>query len=237
MRVGIAFDEDYLATSGPIIAYRKAANWNPREPGDGPADLRSFFRGLRQSDGAHEGRFHYVSPNTDLLGWVIERATGRRYADLLSELLWRPMGATASAYITVDGLGAPRAAGGICATVRDLALLGQLLVDGGRRGDRPIIPAEWIDDILRNGDPAAWDQSIFTPFFPGMPMHYRAKWYVDRRASPMMFGLGIHGQYLFVDPGQEVVIAKVSSQPPPLDGPQIALMTRAAAAIREWLAR
>jgi CubicO group peptidase (beta-lactamase class C family) len=50
-----------------------------------------------------------------------------------------------------------------------------------------------------------------------------------------MFGLGVYGQYLFVFPEQEVVIAKVSSQPPPLDSSQIALMTRAAAAIRQWL--
>jgi CubicO group peptidase (beta-lactamase class C family) len=52
----------------------------------------------------------------------------------------------------------------------------------------------------------------------------------------VMFGLGVHGQYLFVAPEQEVVIAKVSSQPPALDSSQIALMTRAAAAIRQWLA-
>jgi CubicO group peptidase (beta-lactamase class C family) len=236
MRIGVAFEEDYLATSGPMIAYRKATNWNPLAPGEAPADLRSFFRELTRRDGSHEGRFHYVSPNTDLLGWVIERAAGRRYADLLSELLWRPMGAMASAYITVDRLGAPRAAGGICATVRDLALLGQLLVEGGARAGRRIIPAEWIEDILRNGAPGAWDEGIFAPFFPGFPMHYRAKWYVERHAAPVMFGLGVYGQYLFVAAEQEVVIAKVSSQPPPLDSAQIALMTRAAAAIRQWLA-
>jgi CubicO group peptidase (beta-lactamase class C family) len=236
MRVGLAFAEDYLATAGPMVAYRKATNWNPLAPGEAPSDLRSFFRELRRRDGKHEGRFHYVSPNTDLLGWVLERASGRRYADLLSELLWRPMGATASAYITVDRLGAPRAAGGICATVRDLALLGQLLVQGGARAGRRIVPAEWIEDILRNGAPSAWDAGIFAPFFPGIPMHYRAKWYVERHAAPVMFGLGVYGQYLFVAPAQEVVIAKVSSQPPPLDGAQIALMTSAAAAIRQWLA-
>jgi CubicO group peptidase (beta-lactamase class C family) len=89
MRVGVAFEEDYLAASGPMIAYRKT-NWNPLEPGEAPSDLRSFYRELVRSDGPHEGRFHYVSPNTDLLGWVMERAAGKRYADLLSELLWRP---------------------------------------------------------------------------------------------------------------------------------------------------
>ena len=44
MRVGVLFDEDYLATSGPIIEYRKAQNWNPLAPGDTPSDLRSFLR-------------------------------------------------------------------------------------------------------------------------------------------------------------------------------------------------
>lgn len=236
MRVGVAFDEDYLATSGPMIAYRKATNWNPLGPGEAPSDLRSFFHGLRQRDGRHEGRFHYISPNTDLLGWVIERTVGRRYADLVSELLWRPMRAMESAYITVDRLGAPRTAGGLCATVLDLALLGQVVADGGTRGPRRIIPSQWIEDILHNGVAEAWNEGTLAAFFPGLSMHYRAQWYVERRAAPVMFGLGVYGQYLYVAPEQDVVIAKVSSQPAPLDTKQILMMTRAAAAIRQWLA-
>src|SRR6185295_9379607 len=157
MRAGILFDENYLATSGPIIAYRKSTNWNPLEPGEKPSDLRSFYPQLRESDGPHGGRFHYVSPNTDLLGWAIERATGERYADLMSQLLWQPLGAEQSAYITVDRLGAPRCAGGFCATARDLARVGQLILQGGRRDGTEIIPAAWIEDVLKNGDRAAWD--------------------------------------------------------------------------------
>jgi CubicO group peptidase (beta-lactamase class C family) len=79
MRTGVAFNEDYLATSGPMIAYRKAVGWNPVAPGDSPSDLRCFFASLKHADGPHGGRFWYVSPNTDLLGWVIERAAGKRY--------------------------------------------------------------------------------------------------------------------------------------------------------------
>ena len=108
MRTGIAFDEDYTASSGPIVEYRKATNWHPLGPGDCPSDLRSFYQCLRAPDGKHGGRFHYVSPNSDLLGWVIERATGQRFADLMSRYIWKPMGAQHSAYITVDRLGAPR---------------------------------------------------------------------------------------------------------------------------------
>ena len=236
MRVGIRFDEDYLASSGPIIEYRKAQGWDPLAPGERPADLRSFFGTLTERDGPHDGVFHYVSPNTDLLGWVIERAAGRRYADLVSELLWRPMGASSEAYITVDRLGGPRAAGGMCATLRDLALLGQLFANRGRRDGREIVPADWIDDILEGGDPAAWDAGDFAPYFPGMKAHYRSKWYVRRGEAPMAFGVGVFGQNVFAAPESGIVIAKLSSQAAPLDERLISLTMRGVEAIRRHLA-
>ena len=98
MRVGIKFDENYSATSGAIVEYRKSTGWNPLGPGETPSDLHSFYARLKDREGPHGGRFHYVSPNTDLLGWVIERAAGRPYAELMSELLWKPVGAERSAY-------------------------------------------------------------------------------------------------------------------------------------------
>jgi hypothetical protein len=232
MRTGVAFDEDYLATSGPMIAYRKSTGWNPLEPGEAPSDLTSFLKVLTQSDRAHGGPFRYTSPNTDLLGWVIERATGRRYADLMSELLWKPLGAERSAYITVDRLGAPRCAGGMCTTLRDLARVGQLLVEGGGG----IVPREWIDDLERGGERAAWDAGNFAYIFPGLPMRYRAKWYAVDGAPPMLFGWGIHGQHLFVDRAREIVIAKFSSQAQPVDVERMALTLRAVGQIRTLLA-
>ena len=226
MRTGVAFDEDYLATSGPIIEYRKATGWNPLEPGDQPSDLHAFYRQLTKG-GAHGGRFHYISPNTDLLGWVIERATGRSYAELMSERVWRPIGAERSAYITVDRLGAPRCAGGMCVTARDLARVGQWMLHGN----------SWVDDIERSGDRAAWDAGSFVEYFPGLPMRYRSQWYVldgdGENEAPLIFGLGIHGQNLFVDRRNELVIAKLSSQSLPLDAARIALTMRAVSQIRK----
>jgi CubicO group peptidase (beta-lactamase class C family) len=235
MRTGVAFNEDYQATSGPMIAYRRAAGWNPAAPGEVPSDIRSFFQELKEMDGPNGGRFWYVSPNTDLLGWVIERATGRRYADLLSELLWQPMGAAESAYITVDRLGAPRAAGGMCATVSDLARVGQLLIDGGSYNRRQVVPAAWIDMITNDGDAEAWQAGNLASYYPGVPIHYRAKWYVERSAPRTLFCLGIHGQNLFVDIKNEIVIAKFSSQAQPLDAACIALTSRLVRAFRHEL--
>jgi CubicO group peptidase (beta-lactamase class C family) len=53
MRVGIAFAEDYLATSGPIVEYRKSTGWNPPGPGESASDLRSFLRTLTPTGRAH----------------------------------------------------------------------------------------------------------------------------------------------------------------------------------------
>jgi CubicO group peptidase (beta-lactamase class C family) len=236
MRAGIAFDEDYLATSGAIVAYRKAAGWNPVSPGEPVSDLRSFCRQMRGNVRPHGQTFHYVSPNTDLLGWVIERAASRRYADLMSDLIWKPMGAARSAYITVDRLGAPRCAGGMCTTVPDLARVGQLIIENGSRAGSEIIPSAWIDDITENGDQDAWAAGSFIEYFPGVPMHYRGQWYVQRGPVPLLMAFGIHGQYLFIDRQRRVVIAKASSQDLPLDAAQIALTMRAVGCVRDWLA-
>lgn len=235
MRAGVFFDEDYLATSGPIIEYRKAQNWNPLEPGERPSDLRTFFQSMAEPDGPHGGRMHYVSPNTDLLGWVIERATGERYADLVSRLLWQRMGASESAYITVDRFGAPRCAGGFCASTRDLARLGQLILQNGRRDDAQIIPERWLDDILNNGDADAWKQGDFACYFPGKVMHYRSKWYVMRGEQPIVFGVGVFGQNVFIDRVNEIAIAKFSSQPPPVDEGLVTLTLSGVEAIRQKL--
>lgn len=231
MRTGVTFNEDYSEADGLYVRYRKAMGWNPREPGDEPSDLRGFFREMTGREGPHGGPFRYISPCTDLLGWIVERATGTRYADLMSELLWRPLGAEVPAYISVDRLGAPRAAGGICCTTRDLARVGQMIVEGGRG----IVSADWIEDIATMGDAEAWEASEFAPDYPGMPMHYRSQWYVIRDRGPLIMAIGIHGQNLLIDRGCELVIAKHASAATPLAGASERLTLSMFEAIRNAL--
>ena len=217
MRAGILFEEDYLATDGPIIDYRFAANWNPVPKDYVASDLRSFMSLLTRSDGPHGGRFHYVSPNTDLLAWVFERATGIRYAELVSERLWRPLGAEAAGYITVDRIGGARAAGGKCMLARDLARVGMMMANGGKRDGKQVVPASWLEDIIKNGDPQAWKDGDFYNKMDQRDIHYRSKWYIQRDAEPLIFGVGIHGQFLFVDPAKKLSVAWFASRNSPLD--------------------
>ncbi|MDE0969839.1 MAG: serine hydrolase [Octadecabacter sp.] len=217
MRAGVLFDEDYLATEGPIVDYRFSANWNPVPNDRDAGDLRSFMSVLTESDGQHGGRFHYVSPNTDLLAWVFERASGIRYADLVTERLWKPLGAEAPGYITVDRIGGARAAGGKCLLARDLARVGMMMANGGQRDGVQVVPVSWLEDIVNNGDPQAWIDGDFYDDMGRRNMHYRSKWYIQREAEPMIYGIGIHGQFLFVDPAKKLSVAWFASQNSPLD--------------------
>ncbi len=235
MRVGVKFDEDYTATTGPIINYRYAANWNPVPVGVEAGDLKSFMGSLTERDGIHNDRFHYVSPNTDLLAWVCERASGIRYSDLISELLWTPLGAESSGYITVDRLGGMRAAGGVCFTARDLARVGLMIASYGYANNKQIIPEVWIKDIIQNGSDSAWEKRIGMDEFGNMPMHYRSFWYVQKNGDPLIHGLGIHGQYLFIDPKLNLSVAWFSSDNDATGSPYISKVLKTIKLIREVL--
>jgi len=215
MTVSVAFEENYLDRTGAFARYREATGWNPVSEPDRPQDLRSFLVSLERGQRAHGEAFHYVSPNSDLLGWILERASGLRFADLMASLLWQPMGAECDAYVTVDRFGSPRTASGICTTLRDLARVGELMRCRGLVNGRQVVPGWWIDDILSNGDRQAWLKGEMKALVP--EGRYRSKWYLTGNGHDAFFALGIHGQWIYVDPPAAVVIAKQSSQPAPVD--------------------
>lgn len=216
MTVGIAFVENYLDTIGDFARYRAATGWNPVADPALAGDLRSFLVTLRRDENAHGAKFHYVSPNSDMLGWILERAGGMPFAQLLSELIWRKLGTEGDAHITVDRVGAARSAGGICVTLRDLARFGEMVRNLGRAGNEQIVPRRWIEDILTNGDQRAWlAQPTAAKFLPAG--RYRSQWYMIGNASGAYCAIGIHGQWIYIDPVAEMVIAKLSSQPLPVD--------------------
>jgi CubicO group peptidase (beta-lactamase class C family) len=214
MTVSTDFVEDYLDLHGDFARYRVATGWNPVDPAQA-TNLRGYLLTLRRGAEPHGRTHHYVSPNSDLLGWILERASGRPYARLLSGALWQPLGAEFEAYVALDRLGAARAAGGICMTLRDLARFGELMRCHGMAEGRQVIPGSWVDDIRRNGDAAAWRRAQSSKIAPHG--RYRSKWYVLGNDHDAFCGIGIHGQWIYIDPAAEVTIAKLSSQPLPLD--------------------
>jgi CubicO group peptidase (beta-lactamase class C family) len=217
MSVSVNFVEDYLDATGDFARYRAATGWIPAPDPKNLADLRSFLATMKRGGEPHGERFHYVSPNSDLLGWIMERAAGERFDTLMSERLWRPMGAEFDGDIAVDRLGAPRTAGGICVSLRDLARFGELMRRRGMAGDRQVLPGWWIDDIQNAGDPVAWQKGEMAKLIPAG--RYRSKWYAIGNDHNAFCASGIHGQWIYVDPAAEAVIVKLSCQPLAVDDP------------------
>lgn len=222
MTVDLDFDEEYLDDGGAFDRYRRAMLWNPERPETTPETMEAFLATLGAQGHGHGRKFYYASPNTDLLGLVIERATGIRLHQYLAEKLWRPMGALGAAYVTVDRVGTARTAGGMCVTTRDLARLGQIVLDGGRtRQGNQVIPSSWISDMRSNGDRRAWVDGNFNDMF--IDGRYRSCWYDVGDGRGSFAAVGIHGQWLWCDPLSNVVIAKTSSRPAASDDDETAM--------------
>src|SRR5258706_5839543 len=231
MAVGIAFNEDYEDPKGDVVRYRHAGGWNPLPAGEPPIDLRSFL-GQQKPDGQpHGGLFHYVSTNTDVLGWIYERACNQPYAEILSEHLWMPLGAERAGYITVDAHNAMRAAGGICVAPRDLARFGEMIRRRGVADGRQVVPGAWIDDINEGGDPEAWARSEMAEIFP--KGSYRNQWYRIDRNRRVLVAFGIHGQFIYIHPQAELVIVRMASEATPLDPDRVRGWRRGFDAIAE----
>ncbi|MDP6219100.1 MAG: serine hydrolase [Alphaproteobacteria bacterium] len=216
MTVASGFTEDYLDTTGVFMAYRRASAWNPLDAGTTTDGLRAFLATLPPADGNHGYRHHYCSPHTDLLGWIIERASGTPFNLLFSELLMRPLGAAHDGYVTLDAFGAPRVAGGICVAPHDLLRFAEMVRNFGSVGTRQIVPESWIADFRNFDDPAPWQRQQDGPrHFPDGS--YRSKWYRTGLPDDEFAAIGIHGQWIWVNPTREVTIIRMASNDLPID--------------------
>lgn len=209
MRTGTRFDESYDDLQSDVRTYERVYLWRPDDGEPRPPDALSYYPTL-VNDGEHGGPFRYRSILTDVLGWVLERASGRRLPELVSELLWAPMGAEHDAEMTVDGHGNAMADGGMCATLRDLARFGAQYLPGGLvsdawRADTAHGAADGAAAFLTGSPPVVWPEGA----------HYRNCWWVRDPSDPFLVAGGIYGQNVYVMPADDLVIVKFSTWPSP----------------------
>lgn len=205
MTANINFVEDY---DGPDVRrYREANGQLPSAEGTG---LHRFLTELEAS-GDHGQSFAYISPTASTVGWVCERATGRTLGDLISEHVWRPAGAERDGDLLLGPGAVANAGGGLCATARDIARVGALLL-GDSSDDRV---TRTVADILRPGDPDAWINGTMPDFLPGGA--YRSLWYQLGGDPSRYLAAGIHGQRVYVDIPRRIVIAQLASLPSAFD--------------------
>jgi CubicO group peptidase (beta-lactamase class C family) len=199
------FSEDYTNPDAEIWAHAQAGNPLPK-PDDyqGPRSYYEFLQTV-QKNGRHGEAFAYKTANTDALGWVIARVTGRSVATLLSERIWRHLGAEQDAYFSVDSVGTPFAGGGLNTGLRDLARFGEMIRRGGRLHGRQIVPRSVVDDIRAGGDPEKFAKAGYR-LLEGWS--YRNMWWVTHNEHGAYAARGVHGQTVYIDPAAEMVIAR-----------------------------
>ena len=235
MRAGTRFNESYDDPRADVRVYEQVYQWRPRRDRRLPSDALSYFATLR-NDGVHGGPFRYRSILTDVLGWMLERATGVRLPELISQELWRPMGAEFDAEITVDPHGNAMADGGMCATLRDLARLGLVMLQSSRAPRDRVVPREWVEDTIR-GAPDGARAFLEGERRPGYPKqaHYRNCWWVRDPSVPFLHASGIHGQNLFLHVPSGTLVVKLSSWPVSLSPSMLRTTLQAVQAIVDEL--
>ena len=205
MTSGVRWVEDYRDPEGPaarmLAAYR-----------DGAGGLRSALASIAP-DRTPGTTYAYCSPDSLVLDWVRERATGRPYAEALAEL-WRRVGAETPAVVGLDSPpetgGVAMAAGALAATARDWARLGTLQVDGRWEG-QSLVPEHWVAESSRPRHPftrpGRLPSTITT--HAGFGYHW---WPLDDDGTRVMAD-GMQGQFVYVDRPRRTVVVKLSAWP------------------------
>lgn len=210
MTSGVRFTEDYDDPFSGMGQADVASGWKPIPAGADPAlkwpkTMLDLVLTLRDLDRDHGARFDYRSIETDVLAFVLERATGKRLPDLLSEHIWQRLGVEQSANMTVDSAGFALADGGLSACLRDYGRFGQMMLDEGSG----VVPANWVE-ATRTGQHELFGE----PYTAVLPKGaYRNQFWVEDAKTRNIMARGVFGQLIYIDFARKMVVVKLSSWP------------------------
>lgn len=210
MTTGIDFDENYADPQSEIWIFSAAGNPLPKPKGyQGPVGFYEYLPLVRKQ-GNHGDAFHYRTPNTEVIGWLVARVTGMSVADYLEQKIWSRIGMEQDALFQVDEYGTPFSGGGLNASLRDLARFGELMRNDGRIGDTQILHPDVAAEIRKGGRHPAFSQPLHKSM---ADWSFRSMWWVTGNEHKAFMARGVHGQSLYIDPTSELVIARFASHP------------------------
>ncbi len=149
---------------------------------------------------------HYNSIDTQALGMLLSRATGRSVTDYLTEKIWHPLGMESPAYWLLDDHDVEMAFGGLNATARDYAKLGELFRQNGKWQGEQIVSEAWVRDSTKPDAPH---------LMPGVnkefPLGYGYQWWIPETSEGEYSAIGVYNQFIYVNPTRDLVIVKLSA--------------------------
>ena len=209
MLSGVSYSFDFSDPQSELNRHMRSYLWKPRNSAD--KGHRDFLMSLKK-ERDHGERFSYKDSETEVLTWIMEKRMNRSFPQLFSEVLWSKLGVENDAFISCDGLGSPVSCGGFNIALRDFARIGQLYLSGGKLGNNQIIPTVFINDILKSADSTKFAKGAWANYFPKGTAYNNGFWIPGGHDGAFM-AAGYQGQYLYIHPKFNVVIAKFSTYP------------------------
>lgn len=205
MSSDIDFSEDYadpdsgINQLGQQIRYGRSTN--------------KWIAKLQKKPGLTSKEFDYISVNTQVLGMVLEAATGQKLSSYMQEKLWSRLGAEADALWLTDAHGTELGFCGLCMRTRDYARFGLLYLNEGRNlmGEQ-LLPSQWIQDsVTPRTNYLQPGRKLFQDKL-GLPeMGYAYHFWIPQGDEGEFMAIGVYGQFIYVNPVRRVVIAKNSA--------------------------
>jgi len=204
MASGVKWNETYSDASSDRRALLRAQI--SQEPGSAMGVMAALPRA------AQPGTVNnYSTGETQVLGEIVRGAVGKSLADYLSEKIWVPYGMEADATWWLDSPDGVEIGGsGISATLRDYGRFGQFFLEGGKIGGASILPEGWTREAAGP-----------TKLQDGAALNYGYMWWTGwtapSREDGAFVAVGIHGQYIYINPARNVVIVTFGAQPKPVN--------------------
>jgi CubicO group peptidase (beta-lactamase class C family) len=196
MASGVAWNEAYTDPASDRRAMLEA------QIAQRPGDILEVMASLPRA--AEPGmRWNYSTGETHLAGALVAAATGKHVADYLSEKIWSRLGMQSDASWWLDSPDGLEVGGsGLSATLRDYARFGLFLLHDGIIDGERIVPEGWVEEA---STPKAINGQTVDYGYMLWPLH-------DRSYA----AIGIFGQFVFVDPERNLVVAMWSAQSKPV---------------------
>jgi CubicO group peptidase (beta-lactamase class C family) len=215
MRDGTKFVEDYEDENSDVRVQDRATGWRPRGKND-PEGLRGFIKtsdNLAVKINPTGEVFNYSSIQTEILGLIIQGASGKPLAEFFEENFWSKLGAEQDAGFGTDGFGQPIGQGALSMTLPDFARAAMLVLNKGKnyKGEQ-VLAASFFEDLVT---PNQKLKDAFPEGFKFMAPNgnYRSQfWVVDAEKKQFMM-VGVYGQLAYFDYENEFALVAFGSYP------------------------
>jgi len=199
MSSGVSWDEDYSNKNSDINRFGRTLALG--------GSFESFVKTLSRE--REQGTYNrYNSSDTQVLGMIISKATGKTLSEYLQEKLWQPLGMEKQAWWLTDDQGHEFAAAGLSASLRDYGRFGLLFLHDGFWNDQQIIPTSWVKASLMADGPHLWPGPNT---YSNNDFGYGYQWWIFDGNEGEYAALGIYNQMIYVNPKHNLVIVKSSA--------------------------